>query len=230
MDKALLDLLSKTDTPTVCNAIELAQGKRGFNAFTRSTMVAMHNTSQVAMGFARTAKIAAENPTSLSDAENKSQRMAYYKYMSEAESPSICVIEDVDDEPVGAFWGEVNTTIHRGFGLSGTLTNGVIRDIGMCPNDYQVIGGAIGPSHRFVHVREIGKPVNIFGMTVNEGDFVHADRHGAVVVPADILLDIGNWIVKMQDIEEIVLTPARKEGFDFEKFETVWAELESKRV
>ena len=31
----LLDLLRKMDTPTVCNAIEVAQGKRGFNRFTR---------------------------------------------------------------------------------------------------------------------------------------------------------------------------------------------------
>lgn len=230
MDKSLLKLLAQTDTPTICNAIELAQGKRGFNAFTRGTMVPMHNSPQVAMGFARTAKIAAEAPTTLSDADNKAQRMAYYEYMSEAGSPSICVIEDLDNVPVGAFWGEVNTTVHRGFGISGTLTNGVIRDIGMCPEDYQVIGGSIGPSHRFVHVREIGTTVNIFGMSVNEGDFVHADRHGAVVVPLDILYELDKWISKMQEIEEIVLAPARKDDFNFQKFETAWAELEKKRV
>ena len=34
----LLELLRKVDTPTVCNAIEVAQGKRGFNRFTRGTM------------------------------------------------------------------------------------------------------------------------------------------------------------------------------------------------
>lgn len=230
MDESLLKLLAQTDTPTICNAIELAQGKRGFNAFTRGTMVPMHNSSQVAMGFARTAKIAAEAPTTLSDADNKALRMAYYEYMSEAGSPSICVIEDLDDVPVGAFWGEVNTTVHRGFGISGTLTNGVIRDIGMCPEDYQVIGGSIGPSHRFVHVREIGTTVNIFGMSVKEGDFVHADRHGAVVVPLDILYELDKWISKMQEIEEIVLAPARKDDFNFQKFEAAWAELEKKRV
>ena len=34
----LLALLRSVDTPTVCNAIEVAQGKRGFNLFTRGTM------------------------------------------------------------------------------------------------------------------------------------------------------------------------------------------------
>ena len=34
----LLTLLRSVDTPTVCNAIEVAQGRRGFNRFTRGTM------------------------------------------------------------------------------------------------------------------------------------------------------------------------------------------------
>ena len=34
----LLELLRQVDTPTVCNAIEVAQGQRGFNRFTRGTM------------------------------------------------------------------------------------------------------------------------------------------------------------------------------------------------
>ena len=40
MNPDLLNLLRAVDTPTVCNAIEVAQGKRGFNAFTRGTMIA----------------------------------------------------------------------------------------------------------------------------------------------------------------------------------------------
>ena len=38
MTPLLLALLRRVDTPTVCNAIEVAQGKRGFAAFTRGTM------------------------------------------------------------------------------------------------------------------------------------------------------------------------------------------------
>lgn len=230
MREELLSLLARTDTPTICNAIELAQGKRGFDAFTRGRYSLMHDSAQVAMGFARTARIAAENPPRRDDAENKKFRMEYYRYMARGPRPAICVIEDTDPEPVGAFWGEVNSSIHRGFGLSGTLTNGAIRDFGACPDDYQIIGGCVSPSHRFVHVLEIGGPVRVFGMEVREGDFVHADRNGACVIPPDILPVIDHWIVKMQQLEAIVIEPARREDFDFEKFERAWAELESKRV
>lgn len=230
MREELLKLLAHTDTPTICNAIELAQGRRGFNQFTRGRYVVMHETPQVAMGFARTARIAAENPPERGDEENKAIRMEYYRYMSRSKLPAMCVIEDTDPEPVGAYWGEVNTTIHRGFGLSGTLTNGVIRDFGACPENYQVIASGVSPSHRFVHVVDFAKPVTVFGLQVNEGDFVHADRNGGCIIPSEILPVIDRWVLKMQELEKIVIEPARCEGFDFDSFEKAWSELESKRV
>ena len=58
MKISLLNLLQSVDTPTVCNAIEVAQGKRGFNDFTRGTMLAS-DTKGVIVGYAITAQIAA---------------------------------------------------------------------------------------------------------------------------------------------------------------------------
>jgi len=39
LDDDLLALLRRVDTPTVCNAIEVVQGQRGFDAFTRGTVL-----------------------------------------------------------------------------------------------------------------------------------------------------------------------------------------------
>lgn len=63
MENNLLKLLRSVDTPTVCNAIEVAQGKRGFKAFTRGTMYASDLTG-VIVGYAVTAQIAAVAPPS----------------------------------------------------------------------------------------------------------------------------------------------------------------------
>jgi regulator of RNase E activity RraA len=230
MTPKLLERLSNTDTPTICNAIELAQGKRGFNQFTRGNYAVMHNSPQVALGFARTAQIAAENPHNRSEEENKKIRLDYYRYMSEGERPAICVIEDTDPQPVGAFWGEVNTNIHKGFGLSGTLTNGAIRDLGCCPEDYQVIGGSFSVSHRYVHVLNTGQSVTVFGMQVKDGDFVHCDRHGGCIIPADILPEMEHWIDKMFALEKVVIEASKQPNFNFNQFEKAWAELEKKRV
>lgn len=230
LDPALLTLLQSVDTPTVCNAIEVAQGKRGFDAFTRGTMLAS-DTSRAIVGYAVTAQIAAVAPPTEPSDVIRARRMTYYKAMADGPQPSIAVVEDLDyPDAIGAYWGEVNTTIHKGFGMAGALTNGVMRDLGDMAPDFPVIAGSIGPSHGFVHVRTVGTPVSIFGLRIAHGDLVHADRHGAVVIPPDVLTQLQQAITKMQETERLVLDPARADGFDFAAFEAAWAAFERART
>ena len=231
MTQSLLEKLRSVDTPTVCNAIEVAQGKRGFNAFTRGTMLCSAPDEPAIVGYARTAKIAALAPSSEPSEVIRKRRMAYYKHMADAPLPAVAVVEDMDyPDCIGAYWGEINTTVHKGFGLSGTLTNGVMRDLGDVPDGYPVIAGSIGPSHGFVHVREIGTPVEIFGMSVTDGDLIHADRHGAIVIPANITSVLEDAIDKLLSTEHLILEPARKDEFDFNAFEKAWTAFENSRT
>lgn len=231
MTPSLLALLQKVDTPTVCNAIEVAQGKRGFNAFTRGTMLCSDPDGGAMVGYARTAKIAAVNPPEEDPAVIKERRMNYYRHMSEGPRPAVTVVEDLDyPHAIGAYWGEINTTVHKGFGISGALTNGVMRDLGDLPEGFPVVAGSIGPSHGFVHVKEIGTEVEIFGMTVRDGDLVHADRHGALVIPSEVVPMLEDAIHKLLDTEKLVLDPAREDGFDFDAFEKAWADFEASRT
>ena len=231
MDQALLTLLQQVDTPTVCNAIEVAQGKRGFDAFTHGTMQASDPQAPAIVGYARTAKISAQRPSDDPVDVVKARRKAYYQHMSDGGQPSIAVVEDVDFPAcVGAFWGEINTTVHKGFGVKGALTNGVMRDLGDLPAGFPVIAGSIGPSHAFVHVTEIGEPVNIFGMAVKDGDLVHADRHGALVIPGDVIDQLHEAITKLLATEKLVLEPARADGFDHDAFEKAWSAYEAART
>jgi regulator of RNase E activity RraA len=231
MNDSLLALLRKVDTPTVCNAIEVAQGKRGFDRFTRGTMLCSHPGAPAIVGRAVTARIAALTPPTEAPEVIRARRMAYYRRMAEAPKPSVAVIEDVDyPDCIGAYWGEINTTIHKGFGMSGALTNGVMRDLGDLPDGFPVVAGSIGPRHGFVHVRELGTPVRIFGLTVNEREIVHADRHGALVVPEDVAEVLEDAIHRLLDTEKLVLDPARKDGFDFAAFELAWSAFEKART
>jgi regulator of RNase E activity RraA len=231
MTPTLLDLLRKVDTPTVCNAIEVAEGKRGFNRFTRGTMLCSAPEAGAVVGYARTAKIAARAPSTEPPEELRARRMAYYRHMAEGPKPSLAVVEDVDaPDCIGAYWGEINATVHKGFGMAGALTNGVMRDLGDLPEGFPVIAGSIGPSHGFVHVREVGGPVNIFGLEVADGELVHADRHGALVIPAGLVEGLEAAIAKLMDTERLVLDPARAPGFDFDAFEKAWAAFEAART
>ena len=231
MDDTLLALLRRVDTPTVCNAIEVAEGKRGFDRFTRRTMFSSDPTAKAIAGYARTAKISAVAPPTETPEVIKARRMDYYRHMASGTRPAVTVIEDLDgDSAIGAFWGEINTTVHKGFGISGAVTNGVMRDLGDLPTDFPVIAGRIGPSHGFVHVREIGTPVRIFGMPVADGDLIHADRHGAVCVPTAVVPQLVSAITRLLETEKIVLDAARKPGFDFAAFEAAWTAFEKART
>jgi regulator of RNase E activity RraA len=226
----LLDLLTRIDTPTVCNAIEVAEGRRGFNGFTRGTMVAT-DPGRAIVGFAVTAQIAALAPPTERPEVIRARRMAYYRAMHDAPKPAVAVVEDLDwPTCIGAYWGEVNTTIHKGFGMAGALTNGVVRDLGDLPAGFPVIAGSIGPSHGHVHVRSLGQPVRVMGLEVRPGDLVHADRHGAVVVPPAVIPALAAAIGKLQATERLILDPARAEGFDFAAFEAAWAAFEAART
>lgn len=230
LDADLLSLLQSVDTPSVCNAIEVAQGGRGFNAFTRGTMLAS-DPAGVMVGYARTARIRALAPPQEPAEVIKARRMAYYKYMSEGARPAVCVVQDLDvPGAIGAYWGEVNTNIHKAFGLAGTLTDGVMRDLGDMADGYPVVAGSIGPSHGYVHVVDYDAPVRIFGLDVRPGDLVHADRHGAVVIPADMIIGLGAAIQTLMNSEGIVFAAVRGKQITFDEFQTAWAAFEAART
>ena len=120
--------------------------------------------------------------------------------------------------------------MHKGFGMAGALTNGVMRDLGDLAPGFPVVAGSIGPSHGFVHVLENAVPVTIFGLRVAPGELVHADRHGAVVVPPEVIPRLAGAIARMQATEKLVLGPARAPGFDFAAFEAAWSAFEAART
>ena len=231
MDDQLLTLLRSVDTPTVCNAIEVAQGKRGFSAFTRGTFIASRPDAPAITGYARTAKIAAAVPSADDGATIRARRMDYYRHMAIGPRPSLAVVEDLDfPDAVGAYWGEINANIHRGFGMSGVVTNGVMRDLGDVPADFPMIAGSVGPSHAFVRVEAIGVPVIVFGLTVAPGDLVHADRHGALVIPPEVIPVLADSIEKLRRTERLIIEPSKAADFDFGKFEAAWARFEAART
>ncbi len=205
LSPAQTEFLRSIDTPTVCNLIEMvAPERRGFGYTVKHLHCPFPNLPPM-VGFAKTVTIKSKDSFGLGDGGYMQKRLDYLDYIASAPNPSVVLIEDLDGEHVGygAFWGEVQTNVHKALGCLGTITNGSVRDIPQVAEGFQMLAGSISPSHAFVHVEEYGVPVNIHGMAANSGDLIHADQHGAVIVPF-------NLIDKMKPALDIILAKEAK--------------------
>jgi regulator of RNase E activity RraA len=209
-----LAALAEFDTPTICNALEVVAPERRALGFNRRPLVCPFPSLKPVVAYARSATIRSREPQQRSAADARALRLAYYEYIGQAPLPSLAVIQDIDgpDAGLGAFWGEVQTNVHKALGCLGTVTNGSIRDIAQVAEGFQMLAGSIGPSHAYVHVVEFGIPVTIHGMEVMSGDLIHADRHGAVVVPADKIDAMKTALDGLMKQEARIIAAARAPG------------------
>lgn len=197
-----LQRLQDWDTPTICNGLEFVVPERRAIGFTVEPMVAADRSLKPIVGLARVGTIRAKEPPRGPVAD----RLDWYDYVADADLPTVVVIQDLDDRPgYGAFWGEVHSTVHKSLGALGCVTNGSFRDCDMLAPGFQIIGGRIGPSHAHVHLVDFGRPVNVFGMAVGHDDVMHADFHGAVVIPAEAVRALPDAIALSARREKVIL-------------------------
>ena len=198
------------DTPTVCNLLEMVAPERRGHGYTIRHLHCPFPDLPPMVGFAKTVTMRAKDKVPLGDAGYMAKRLDYLDYVAAAPRPGIAVIEDLDDPGgYGAFWGEVQTNVHKALGCLGTITNGSIRDIPQVAPGFQMLAGSIAPSHAFVHVVDFGGNVNIHGMAVRSGDLIHADRHGAVVVPLNTIDPMKEAAPKLAAKEAQIIDAAK---------------------
>jgi hypothetical protein len=208
--QADLDALAQWDTPTICNGLELIVPERRAIGFTVEPMVCIDPKAKPIVGLARVGMIRAKEPPR----GPVVNRLDWYDYVAATDFPTIAVIQDIDDRPgYGAYWGEVQSTVHKALGAIGCVTSGSFRDLDAWAPGFQIIGGRVGPSHAHVHMVELGKPVNVFGMQAGHDDVIHADFHGAVVVPADAVKKLPAAIELISRREKVILDVCRAPDF-----------------
>src|SRR5439155_20432323 len=131
-----------------------------------------------------------QNPTVWND---------YRRYVAGAPGPKIVVVQDLDKPRViGAFWGEVNSNVHRALGCVGTIVDGAIRDLDEMTNaGFKALARRMCVGHAFSHPVRWNCEVEVFGRKVSPGDLIHADKHGFLVVAPEeqpALLDAARFM------------------------------------
>jgi regulator of RNase E activity RraA len=216
---SLLEALARYDTPTICNALEIVAPVRRLVGYTTKPLVCPFPDLPPMVGYARTVTIRSVVASGVPAAEQQKRRTAYYEYVGTGFGPRISVIQDIDGPDVGygAFWGEVQSAVHKALGCLGVVTDGSIRDIAQWAPGFHALAGSIGPSHAWVHAENFGGEVRVAGMTVRSDDLIHADRHGAVVIPLDVAARVPDAAELCGRRETPILEIARSKEFSLEK-------------
>lgn len=208
LNKEQLNELREFDTPTVCNALEGFKIRPNTAGFCYPGMALRTSDNKPMVGYAVTAKISGwEKPTEA----QKEMMFAYFRDVREVDEPTVAVLQDIDERPIGSFWGEVQATTFKALGAVGTLTQGGIRDI----NEVDSLGFYFFSTEMMVaraesHLVERNTSVEICGLIIHPGDLIHADRHGAVVVPAEVAPKLAEACRRVTNAELFVLKPCRK--------------------
>jgi regulator of RNase E activity RraA len=155
----------------------------------------------MAVGVAVTATVSTNQPPGL--APEPIDETEYWRYLESVEGPKLAVVQDLDDPPGGAMWGEWNANVHRALGCVGTITHGAVRDLdALATLDFHAFSTRVSVSHGYGAFVGFGQPVTVAGLTVRAGDLLAADRHGLLripsVIPIDELVDVADEIDRLE--------------------------------
>ena len=106
-----------------------------------------------------------------------------------------------------AVWGELATQSAIQKGLAGVVINGAIRDSGeirklQFPAFAKLVMPNAGEPKGF---GEIGVPINISGITINNGDWIIGDSDGLIVMPKREAKEMANYAMDWLEKENRIL-------------------------
>jgi 4-hydroxy-4-methyl-2-oxoglutarate aldolase len=118
--------------------------------------------------------------------ENRAAWSEYREYIAGVPGPKIVMVQDLDKpHTIGSFWGEVNANVHRALGCVGTIVDGAIRDLDeMTSAGFKAIARRLCVGHAHAVPVRWGGSVEVFGISVDHGQLIHADKHGFIAIPA----------------------------------------------
>lgn len=220
----LLARLRTFSTPTLANAIETFNVRPRTAGFMSSEIRCVFPELGTMAGYAVTATCRA---SAAPPPDARARRIEMWRALEAVPAPRIAVLQDLDDPPgVGAFWGEVQANIHRALGCVGAVTNGSVRDLDEARAlGFHFFAGCVSVSHAYVHLVEIGGPVEVGGLTVRPGDLLHGDQHGVLSLPVDVAGRLGEGVAAVERDEREIIAYCQSAAFTRAGLEELFGRL-----
>ena len=223
----VLETLARYDSPTICNVIELFDYRSRSAGFLSHRIRAVYPELPPMVGYAVTATLRTATPKTPEETS-----IALAEQVAACENiptPRVMVIQDLDDPPMGAVYGEVMTSAYQGFGCVGLVTNGFGRDVlQVQPMKFPCFASGISVSHGYSRLLSVNEPVTIGGVVIWPGDLLHGDANGVTTIPIEIAERVAEACAPFVAAEEVAITAARSNPTS-EKYAQAFAEFRRRR-
>jgi len=199
-----LKLLGRYDTPTISNVIEIFKVLPQTSGYMDGRIRACFPEMPPMVGYASTATFrSAAAPGAGADYAGLEEQVTKF---AELPQPAVVVIQDIDSPPVAATFGEVMTTIYKGFGAAGLITSGAARDLDQVRAlGFPCFSDGVICSHGYPHLVDLGMPVNVGGVTIRPGDLIHGDANGVTTIPHEIASEVAHACEEFAAAEQVIL-------------------------
>jgi 4-hydroxy-4-methyl-2-oxoglutarate aldolase len=217
LSPATLKALQGIDGPSICNAIEGFNFRPKNEGFMMPEIQTAFRDFPPVVGYAVTGVISANAP----DGRNVA-RDEWWDLIASVPEPRFIILHDIDNPPIGAYWGEVQGNIHKALGAVAVATDGTVRDLDEVHElGFQFFAKHISVSHAYTHLVEIGIPVSVGGLTVDTGQLIHGDKHGVTHIPFELADKIPDMVATIADYEKKTIDVCQSPSFSMEKLKEI---------
>lgn len=212
-----LEALRRLDACTLANAIETFRERLRNEGFMDSSIHCLFPRLQPMLGYAATIKIRGSAPPT---ADGKyPERTDWWDYILSLPAPRVVVVQDVSSRPgLGSLVGAVHMNILRALHCTGVVTNGAVRDIPAAESaGFHYFAGSVTVSHAYIHIVEVGTPVELGGLKIESGNLLHGDLHGVQCIPMEIAAEIPAVAARLAAKEQALIALCRSPDFSLDK-------------
>jgi regulator of RNase E activity RraA len=216
-----LDAIRSLTVPTLANAIETFGVIPSNSGYCNGRLRCHFPNMPLMVGFAVTARVSTDQPPS--QIRPGIHEPDYWRYIANQPGPKVAVVQDIDNPPYGAMWGEWNSNVHKALGCVGMVTEGGARDLDAVKKlNFHFFSTQILPSHGYGAFIDYGGSVRVAGLTVQSGDLLVGDMHGVLRIPKEIpLRALAEAAREIDRLESEVFALCQSKDFSIEALEAL---------
>ncbi len=223
-----LDAIRRFTVPTLMNAIETFGAVPNNTGYCDGTLHCRFPAQPLMLGYAVTARISTDQPPS--QVQPGIHEPDYYRYIEAQPGPKVAVVQDMDNPPKGAMWGEWNSNVHKALGCVGMVTQGAARDLDAVEKlNFQFFSTHVLPTHGYGVFMDYSGSVRVAGLTIHPGDLLAGDMHGVMIIPPEIpLFELAHAAAEIDRLEAEIFALCQSPDFSVEKLESLTDSVNSR--